>query len=239
MRNACYRSVVCVSPSVVSVNRNDNSLPQKGIISQLVGMPPDSCAFCRYGYMYRHRQLHGCLIERVGVREKSRAILFHAMETRLSVLFLDIDGVLLPFPDASVDSGRIFPERNLAALKTIIASVPDLKIVLSSTWRVNETLKYEILDDLRKSGIDLEEFYDTTDPKYHADRQHEIYKYVKANETKILAWIALDDEELLDGPENKNHRAMFVNHVIKCQSNVGLTSQQASEAIGLLQAQLK
>ena len=172
------------------------------------------------------------------------------------VIFLDIDGVLLPFPDSVtliIGQGRLFPDDPLAALSKILQAFPPgtVELVLSSTWRVNESSRQEILEDFLASGhgplvaqtIRMEnDFAYITDPTMHTERQHEIYRWLqtsRSHDLNIAAWIALDDEELLEGPANAEHRKHFEGHVIHCDSRCGLTTEQADQAIALLRQQLR
>jgi HAD domain in Swiss Army Knife RNA repair proteins len=191
------------------------------------------------------------------------------------VLFLDIDGVLLPFPTKPLfqfPDGRIFPNETLSALSLILEAFPKDKcnccnvdtsmvdnpashvcnctavnIVLSSTWRVQKSIRNDIIADFHAYGIGPlstfdADFYDITDPKLHTERQHEIYawlqQYCETNTYTDLAWIALDDEELLHGSTNAARKSTFDGHVIHCDSKCGLTHKQAAEAIKLLRQQL-
>lgn len=181
----------------------------------------------------------------------------------LIIIFLDIDGVLLPFPEPSnVGNGRIFPNETLTALSTIMEEFLDnyqVEIVLSSTWRVQRSMRAEILDDFAAYGrgplaVMEDDFYGITDPAMHTERQHEIYDWltrvqrrphhqgrassVDGTRNKISAWICLDDEELLRGDANSQHKASFDGHVIHCDSKIGLTEAQAIEAIQLIRDQL-
>jgi HAD domain in Swiss Army Knife RNA repair proteins len=185
------------------------------------------------------------------------------MDQRI-ILFLDIDGVLLPFPNNAsfnVPPGGIFPKEKLAALTHILEAFPvttaespesnmgynsRINIVLSSTWRVQKSIRDEIISDFQAYGRGplgaFNDFYDITDPKLHTERQHEIYEWLRRRlgeqKNGVLAWIALDDEELLQGVVNAKHKSYFDGHVIHCDSTVGLTHNQAIEAVHLLQAQL-
>ena len=171
------------------------------------------------------------------------------------VIFLDIDGVLLPFPDSVtmvIGEGRLFPDEPLAALSKILQAFPPpttVAMVLSSTWRVSESSRQEILRDFRAYGHGplaqmLQEYNDfvyITDPTFHSERQHEIYRWLRTSMSQhlhIAAWIALDDEELLEGPANAEHRRHFDGHVVHCDSRRGLTWEQADQAIALIRQQL-
>jgi len=182
---------------------------------------------------------------------------------RRIIVFLDIDGVLLPFPNHfHISEGRIFPNETLSALSLILEAFPSVSkknstsnqiesvascvdIVLSSTWRVQKSICDEIISDFRLHDgggplTMLEDFYDITDPTMHSVRQHEIYQWLQTltNDVTIAAWIALDDEDLLHGLENASHKSYFDGRVIHCDSSVGLTRDQAREAIRLIQNQL-
>jgi HAD domain in Swiss Army Knife RNA repair proteins len=166
------------------------------------------------------------------------------------VIFLDVDGVLLPFGDAprsatisSQTEGSIFPDSCLSAFSTILSAFHNPRVVLSSTWRVRKEFCDQIIDSLqafgRKFGGPLENirFYDTTDPTIHSTRQAEIDAWLQANEYR-RAWIALDDEELVDGPENRSRRIAFLNKAVRTRSHIGLTSEDAHHAVSLLCEQL-
>lgn len=200
------------------------------------------------------------------------------MDRQRIVIFLDIDGVLLPFPPdpkLHIPTGRIFPSETLAALSQILDAFPkcdvsivkekcttapsnsnfcggnetEIDIVLSSTWRVQKYMRNDIISDFHAYGIGPlgtfdDDFYDITDPNLHTERQHEIYEWLQRhsrserNSNQILAWVALDDEELIHGPTNARLKPIFDGHVIHCDSKRGLTSEQAIEAIQLLRQQL-
>lgn len=163
----------------------------------------------------------------------------------LNVLFLDMDGVLLPFGGSEQEgsSNRLFPDRTLAALTQILVEIPSLVLVLSSTWRVREEFCKEILDSFHAYGeqhggplATIEDFYDITDIHNHSERQWEIHAWL-STQTNVQAWVALDDEELIEGDCNESYRDQFVGHAIKTNSAVGLTDQDARQAITLMKEQ--
>ena len=54
----------------------------------------------------------------------------------VKLIFLDIDGVMLPFPSSS--SSTIFSNEALTVLEHVVATT-GAEIVLSSTWRMDES----------------------------------------------------------------------------------------------------
>ena len=201
------------------------------------------------------------------------------MKRRRIILFLDIDGVLLPFPadpTLHIPTGRIFPKETLTALSLILEAFPkknittaedsvmeailnqdsngeadtEVDIVLSSTWRVQKYMRTDIISDFHGYAIGPlskfdDDFHDITDPNLHTERQHEIYEWLQryhcrnSNANEMLAWVALDDEDLLHGPTNARLKSIFDEHIIHCDSKRGLTSEQAVEAVQLLRRQLE
>jgi hypothetical protein len=163
-----------------------------------------------------------------------------------TIIFLDIDGVLLPFSGGHPSScGALFPDRELEALSIIFEALPNAVIVLSSTWRVHEKVQNEILDSFRAYGyafgsplLDVKDFYDITDPDMHTERQHEIYAWLTEHADVVRAWVALDDEELLEGETNRQYRSTFEGHAVLTDSHVGLTTSDAEKTIQLLRDQL-
>jgi hypothetical protein len=161
------------------------------------------------------------------------------MTTPSCIIFLDIDGVLLPFPN-KFRGTRLFPDRTLRALAFVL-SVPGSKLVLSSTWRVQASFRNQILDCFREYPGPLsliDDFFDITDPGLHSERQHEIYEWLQVHNWVNKPWVALDDEELLEGAANRHCRQVFEGHVVKTDSRIGLTDSDAERAIQLLRNQI-
>jgi HAD domain in Swiss Army Knife RNA repair proteins len=167
------------------------------------------------------------------------------------VIFLDVDGVLLPFGDtpttatnSSTTEGSLFPDSCLAAFSTILSAFVDARVVLSSTWRVRKDFRDQILDSLRTFGkkfggpLETLRFFDITDPSIHSTRQAEIDSWLQANEYRG-AWVALDDEELVDGEENRSRRLTFLEKVVRTRSHTGLTLEDAQHAVSLLYGQVE
>lgn len=162
------------------------------------------------------------------------------------VIFLDIDGVLLPFPNpcTNQEKNQLFPTQTLEALQIIwehtnrTTSSGGAEWILSSTWRVQPEYIQQIEQALQDFGIPLV-FAGITDPTLHSERQWEIYEwFVVHQETKSIVWLALDDEELLEGETNEKHRKFFEGHTVLTKSHCGLTRDDANRAIQLWDSQL-
>jgi hypothetical protein len=176
------------------------------------------------------------------------------------IIFVDIDGVLLPFPrttnhhhnnDDDASLLLLFPSCTLEPLHRLWRHVteeekgriPNVEWVLSSTWRVRTSYIRDIEQALSDFGIPLT-FSDRTDPLMHTERQWEIYAWLeqqnlgKGNESSCV-WLALDDEELLNEEKNAEHRAFFENHVVFTESHIGLSAANVDTAIKLWDQQTR
>eukprot|EP00980_Cylindrotheca_fusiformis_P008163 scaffold1729_cov117-Cylindrotheca_fusiformis.AAC.1 len=155
------------------------------------------------------------------------------------LIFLDIDGVVLPFPfneSNTPGEGFLFPTCTMDPFKRLL-QVTEAKVVLSSTWRTQPSFVEDILADFKKHEIPVTTFFSMTDTNVHSERQWEIQQWLE-NNPSVGYWLALDDEELIEGEENKKFRPLFEGHVIKTKSSVGLTEADVDQAILLWEAQL-
>ena len=166
------------------------------------------------------------------------------------LVFLDIDGVLLPFghnrSQNSQKTDQLFPDETLAALDDIVRAFPESQVVLSSTWRMNPSFVEEIRKDFERYAnkhpsnclvrVDLTRV--TPLELCWSTRQHEIYEYLNQLEEKRVAWVALDDEELVDGKANEPYRKHFQGKVVKTDSHQALTARDAQQAIQILSRQV-
>lgn len=155
------------------------------------------------------------------------------------VVFLDMDGVLLPFGNGA-HPGPNFPDECLTALSRLLEA-SGAQIVLSSTWRCNPSaMQFAIENFQRFARIhggplgQIDGFHFTTSTTNHSHRQWEIAEWLRSPVGRnVRAWVVLDDEEVLEGRSNATNRPVFEGHVVKTQSEVGLTVADADVAIGL------
>jgi hypothetical protein len=94
---------------------------------------------------------------------------------------------------------------------------------------------------LQSFSAGIDSFYDITDIHMHSERQWEIAKWIQDHHRKgheTIVWLALDDENLLDGEANQKHRAVFEGHVIQTDSKIGLTMADVKRGVELWKRQL-
>jgi hypothetical protein len=140
----------------------------------------------------------------------------------MNILFLDMDGVcnskqhFLMVEDQKLDDIKTGKEgkleymkaytnpNNMWVLKYILEQVPDLKIVISSSWRNHFDL--ELFKELFKHyGLDGERIIDKTPKMFSSQRVHEINSWLDDHKD-VEKWVAVDDHEiyLLEDPDKQN-----------------------------------
>lgn len=101
------------------------------------------------------------------------------------LLFLDFDGVLHP-----VSSNEFGVFCRLHLLEAVLARYPEVKIIISSSWR--ETYSAEVLSDML--GTLSSRFVGVT-PVLEGSRQSEILKVMEAHSD--VPYVILDDDPSL------------------------------------------
>ena len=121
----------------------------------------------------------------------------------MNYLFLDVDGVLnKPSTKATSPSGALGVDENLVCLLKKLVDTFDYKIVLTSSWRKEVSLKYEectkdgkyLVDTLRKYGLEI---YDKTLYKERLEpfRGRLILDWLEEKGKDCNRFIILDDFE--------------------------------------------
>ena len=129
-----------------------------------------------------------------------------------------------------------------------IVEATGCEIVLSSSWRASDAAIRVVVGRLRSHGsaalraaVSREPLL-TTDLRAHTVRQWEIAAFLErcCNAERglpvIEAWCALDDEPLVDGPEQVRYRSLFVGRAAFVDSKSGLQDEHVHEAIAALKS---
>jgi len=142
----------------------------------------------------------------------------------MNILFLDIDGVLNACDGSGLNTDKV-------ALLKEISDATDCRIVLSSTWRLNDRQLGRVVDMLHSIGSDLWSVTPDLVEKYQAlymatARWREIMRWIDDNSTSPLPGhyrlIILDDEADM-GPLSRLH--------VRTDSHTGLTQELAREVM--------
>lgn len=123
-----------------------------------------------------------------------------------SVLFLDFDGVLHPYP---YKPGQAFAA--VPRLLAVLDDFPSVEVVVSSSWRLVRYSRawLEVPEALRKRIIGHTPEVRRREHGMHMGtlpplRQAEILRYLADSGDSERSWVALDDDERLFSPECPN-----------------------------------
>jgi hypothetical protein len=148
------------------------------------------------------------------------------------IIFLDIDGVLIAYPEGGA-TGPVFTPRCVEAFKLILAAVPSAKVVFSTTWRLGRYVD-RLHEQWLEHGFSVSLAIDGTPDLRHDSsvlRRHqrglEIRAWLDAHPA-VTQWAVIDDdrmgiEEVLD-----NDSCVFT------KPEIGLTNLDAGAAVEIL-----
>lgn len=137
------------------------------------------------------------------------------------ILFLDFDGVLHPCGDA-YRAATLFAR--LPALEALLREYPDVRIVVSSSWRTDglEALRAMFSDDIGARIIGLTPITERSPDGYMpAMREQEIINWLTANGGLEQPWVALDDADF----QFTIHR----ERLVACNPDVGFDDVACAE----------
>lgn len=152
----------------------------------------------------------------------------------MKLLFLDVDGVLNSddYRGEAAAAGKtidVMDPENVKHLNTLQRLVPDLRIVVSSTWRLMYPLE-QIERKMRQAGYEGEALLDRTpchgrgDP-FDANRGLEIMDWLEKNASGTSFAIVDDHAEM--GP--------VLDALVQTDPDVGLTGHDVERIVKLLE----
>ena len=97
-------------------------------------------------------------------------------------------------------------------LNKILREEPDLRIVISSTWRLYKDLSVEMFTRLKEAGLYTDRIIDVT-PALKGERGDEIQAWL-ALHPDIQYFVIIDDDEDM---------GRLKDHLVKCNRKVGFT----------------
>jgi hypothetical protein len=143
----------------------------------------------------------------------------------MKIVFVDFDGVLNPFMTFS-GTGK-FSKMACSHISDMLIKVPDLRIVVSSSWRAKGL--ESVRETLKDNGIDPTKVIDITEgPKErHGQpkaREHHIEHWLSAH-PEIENFVIIDDEAELKELDHK---------YVKPNPYVGFTKKDMEKALKIL-----
>lgn len=133
----------------------------------------------------------------------------------MKVVFADFDGVIFTF--GNYDFSKVACNN----FNLLLEKEPDLKIVVSSSWR--RLGLEQVKKTLKSNGIDSDRVIDIT-----GDEKGERGVQVKAwldRHPDVTSFVCIDDENDFSG---------MMDHLVKTNSWVGLTEADVNKAIDIL-----
>jgi hypothetical protein len=148
------------------------------------------------------------------------------------ILFLDVDGVLVPDRQDAPATTQ-FHLACVEVFRSVLVAVPGVRVVFSTTWRLPQHVK-RLHEQWTAHGFPLALAMDGT-PDLRGDvtvsRLHrrglEIRAWLDAHPA-VDRWVVLDDERMGIEPILGDARCVFTNPAR------GLTADDAERAVGIL-----
>jgi hypothetical protein len=160
----------------------------------------------------------------------------------MRVIFLDFDGVLNSAASFVMENRRHGKDKRLkrplnehldrvctSNFQYILDKCPDVKIVISSTWRIQHSLPW-LKKKLKSYGIDASRVIGKTPESFGGFRGHEISLWLDKHDD-VTDYIVIDDNSLLDNTHD--------NVFIKTSWDTGLTLKHVYEALKKFGVELK
>ena len=143
---------------------------------------------------------------------------------KVNIIFLDVDGVLNTSFSMLAGPSLLLDPNAVQNLNKILL-VTNTRIVLSTMWRLNESNKAALKNELYRRGVNTKLIIDQT-PDFSLvegmRREDEIKWWVRKYKHLIRNWVAIDDLNLSQLPkENFIHTNFFM----------GLSNKQSNEII--------
>lgn len=151
-----------------------------------------------------------------------------ALETLDKVIFLDIDGVFIPFEDKKQPYHQYFNEdkhwsKEALTLLSKLISKTDAKIVLSSSYRKSRS-KQEIEQRFESLGFD-HPIYDVTPSIKASKRGAEVLSWIEKH--KVNNYIIIDDNKF-------DFEKLFPGKLVRTNHQKGFTKEDYIRALTLL-----
>jgi hypothetical protein len=148
----------------------------------------------------------------------------------MKIIFLDFDGVLVRFGDNDPKTLYSLTKECVSNLNLIIEKVPEVKIVITSTWRMvrkeHELIRILINDGFKhpRSIIDVTPVLNWNKiTNRRSTRGDEIKLWLK--DKVVESFVIIDDDSDMDP---------FMDHLVQTKVKEGLTNEITDKVIQIL-----
>lgn len=140
----------------------------------------------------------------------------------MKIIFLDFDGVLTRTDDPS--SFRSLSKIAVDNLNSLVDMVPDVNIVITSTWRKYQSLP-DLLNIMTDAGFRYSSLVMGVTPDMNNKRGYDISAWIRKNNRPIDSMVILDDDDDMCG---------FRRKLVQTSFNNGLTMNDVKKACDIL-----
>jgi hypothetical protein len=137
-------------------------------------------------------------------------------KNNMKIVFLDIDGVLIPG-----NGSFAFSKVACKNLNSLLKQVPDLKIVISSSWR--HAGMESVKKTLQNQKVDYAKVIDITGDE-RGERGIQIQAWIDKH-SEVTHFVCLDDDSDFSN---------MMDRLVRTNPNVGLTEADVKKAIDIL-----
>ena len=155
---------------------------------------------------------------------------FYFLNSKLNIIFLDIDGVLIKFASpkkvdhSEFEELKYWDKEALQLVNKLIKS-SGAKVVITSSYRNHKTKK-QIVDMMQLAGFNYN-IYDVIPSIKYLGRGGNINKWLK--EHNVSNFVIIDDQY-------HNIEEYFPKNFVKVETNEGLTLAHTLKALKILQS---
>ena len=143
----------------------------------------------------------------------------------MKIVFLDIDGVLLPLPSNGELDPSPEPSKDAILCLNLLVHSSGAKVVVTSTWRHDRTV--EKLNSLLRSWGYVYGVHDKTHSiKGDEDRAADIVHWIKHADESVGAFVVIDDAQ--------QDLAILAKHLVRPKPDVGLQLHDVLAATKIL-----
>ena len=144
----------------------------------------------------------------------------------MKILFLDIDGVLLPLPSDGHFEAELKPSAEAVNNLNLLVQITGAHIVVTSHWRNGRTIK-QLETLLENWGVKWGVFGKTKDSIGDEDRGYDIQYWLVNSREVIDAFVVIDDD--------RTDLELFADKMVSPKPDKGLQFHDVSEAVRILE----